>query len=180
MLTSLVPCAAPSPRLAPCVALSTSVAPPPSPMSGVAPSPAAPYGSLRQPCPHLPLSQVDRSVGPRCPANSFLHRVIGVPPVAIHRDPDHIHPMVTRRAVDVLCPVDWLVPTINAPLNAFRVSSPIRAALVDPQWRRAMEEYATLLANHTWDLVSGVASTRHQRGYWQMDFSPQADLRCLA
>lgn len=100
--------------------------------------------------------------------------------VAIHRDPDHIHPMVTRRAVDVLCPVDWLVPTINAPLNAFRVSSPIRAALADPQWRRAMEEYATKLANHTWDLVSGVASTRHQRGYWQMDFSPQADLRCLA
>ena len=29
--------------------------------------------------------------------------------VAIHRDPGHVHPMVTRRAVAVLRPVDWLI-----------------------------------------------------------------------
>jgi hypothetical protein len=41
-----------------------------------------------------------------------------------------------------------------------------------------MEEYAALLANHTWDLVS--ASTRHQHGYRQVDFLPQADLEWFA
>ena len=34
------------------------------------------------------------------------------------------------------------------------VPSSIRAALLDPHWRRVMEEeYAALLANQTWDLV---------------------------
>jgi hypothetical protein len=34
------------------------------------------------------------------------------------------------------------------------VPSSIRAALVDPNWRRAMEEkFAALIANNTWDLV---------------------------
>ena len=30
-------------------------------------------------------------------------------PVAIHRDPGHVHPMVTRRASGVLRPVDRLI-----------------------------------------------------------------------
>jgi hypothetical protein len=35
------------------------------------------------------------------------------------------------------------------------VPSSVRTTLADPHWRRAMEEeYATLLANHTWELVS--------------------------
>ena len=99
------------------------------------------------------------------PTRSFTESPV-YHPVAIHRDLDHIHPMVTRRAVGVLCSVDWLVPMINAPLNTFRVSSPIRATLADPQWRRAMEEYATLLANHTWDLVSRPLGTNVVTGKW--------------
>jgi hypothetical protein len=66
-------------------------------------------------------------------------------PVAIHRDPGHVHPMVTRRAADVLCPVDRLIlatDTTAAPPGASVVPSSVRAALADPHWRRAMEEYA--------------------------------------
>ena len=78
-------------------------------------------------------------------------------PVAIHRDPGHVHPMVTRRAAGVLRPVDRLIlaaATSSTPPDASPVPSSVRTALADPHWRRAMEEeYAALLANHTWDLV---------------------------
>jgi hypothetical protein len=57
------------------------------------------------------------------------------------------------------------------------VPSSVRAALVDPHWRRTIEEYAVQVGNHTWDLMS---STRHQRGHWQVDLLPQADLGWLA
>jgi hypothetical protein len=34
------------------------------------------------------------------------------------------------------------------------VLTSVRVALTDPSWRRTMEEeYATLIANNTWDLV---------------------------
>jgi hypothetical protein len=78
-------------------------------------------------------------------------------PVSIHRDPGHVHPMVTRRAAGVLCPVDRLIlaaATSSTPPDASPVPSSVRTALAHPHWRHAMEEeYAALLANHTWDLV---------------------------
>jgi hypothetical protein len=78
-------------------------------------------------------------------------------PVAIHRDPGHVHPMVTRRAAGVLRPVDRLIlaaATSSTPLDTSPVPSSVCTALADPHWCRAMEEeYAALLANHTWDLV---------------------------
>jgi hypothetical protein len=73
-------------------------------------------------------------------------------PVAIHRDPRHVYPMVTRRAAGVLRPVDRLIlaaDTTTTPPDASLVPSSVRTALADPHWRRAMEEYASLLANHT-------------------------------
>jgi hypothetical protein len=77
-------------------------------------------------------------------------------PVAIHRDPGHVHPMVTRRAAGVLRPVDRLIlaaDTATTPPDASPVPSSVRTALADPHWRRAIEEYAALLVNHTRDLV---------------------------
>jgi hypothetical protein len=78
-------------------------------------------------------------------------------PVTIHRDPGHTHPMVTRRAAGVLRPVDQLIlvaDTTATPPDASLVPSSVRSALADPHRRRAMEEeYAALLANHTWVLV---------------------------
>jgi hypothetical protein len=91
-------------------------------------------------------------------------------PVAIHRDPGHIHPMVTRRAAGVLLPVDRLIlaaDTTCTPPDASPVPSSIHAALADPHWRRAMEEeYAALLANHTWDLVQRPPGTNMVTGKW--------------
>jgi hypothetical protein len=83
-------------------------------------------------------------------------------PVAIHRDPGHVHPMVTRRTVSVLRPIDRLIlaaDTTDTPPDA---SSPpsVHTALADPHWRRAMEEYTALLANHTWDLVLCPSGTK--------------------
>jgi hypothetical protein len=72
--------------------------------------------------------------------------------VAIHRDPDHVHPMATRRSAGVLRPVDWLVLTVYASPDASSVPFSVCVVLIDPHCHRAME-YAALLANHTWDLV---------------------------
>jgi hypothetical protein len=91
-------------------------------------------------------------------------------PIAIHRDPGHVHPMVIRRAVDVLRPVDRLIlvaDTTSTPPDASLVPSSVRAALADPPWRRAMEEeYAALLANHTWNLVPRPPGTNVVTGKW--------------
>jgi hypothetical protein len=58
-------------------------------------------------------------------------------PVAIHRDPGHVHPMVTRQAVGVLRPVDRLILAANTtttPPEASPVPSSVRNALADPHW----------------------------------------------
>ena len=47
------------------------------------------------------------------------------------------------------------------------VPSFVRDALADPHWRLAMEEeYAALLANQTWDLVSRPSGCNVDTGKW--------------
>jgi hypothetical protein len=92
------------------------------------------------------------------------------PLVVILRDPRHVHPMVTRHAAVVLCPVDRLIlatDTTATPSDASPVPSSVRSALADPHWRRAMEEeYVALLAIHTWDLVSCPLGTNVVTSKW--------------
>jgi hypothetical protein len=74
--------------------------------------------------------------------------------------------MVTRRVVGVLRPVDRLILTTDAPPGTSSVPSSVRAALVDPHRRHAMEEYTALLANHTWNLVPRPRGTNVVTGKW--------------
>lgn len=74
-------------------------------------------------------------------------------PIAIHRDPGHIHLMVMRHSANVLHPVDQHVLTADAASAPSPVPSSVRVALADPHWCRAMDEYAALLDNHTWDMM---------------------------
>jgi hypothetical protein len=91
-------------------------------------------------------------------------------PIAIHQDPEHVHQMMTRHAADVLRLVDLLIlaaDTAATPPGASQVPSSVRAALVRTHWRHAMdEEYAALLANHTWDLVPRPPSTNVVTSKW--------------
>jgi hypothetical protein len=94
-------------------------------------------------------------------------------PVAIHHDPGHTHPvaihMVTRHAPGVLRPVDRLIlvaDTTTTPPDASLVPSFVCTALADPHWRQTMEEYAALLANHTWDLVPHPPGTNVVTSKW--------------
>jgi hypothetical protein len=78
--------------------------------------------------------------------------------------------MVTRRAAGVLQPVHRLILPADTSATLSDVSpitSSVRTALVDPHWRRAMEEeYVALLANHTWDLVPPPPGTNVVTGKW--------------
>jgi hypothetical protein len=56
-------------------------------------------------------------------------------PVAIHRDPGHIHPMVTRHAAGILRTVDQLIladDMTTTPPDASPVPSSVHTALADP------------------------------------------------
>jgi hypothetical protein len=59
-----------------------------------------------------PLAPVDSSARTKPPV---YH------PVAIHCNPRHVHTMVTRHAVDVLRPINRLILTSDAPLDASSV-----------------------------------------------------------
>jgi hypothetical protein len=87
-------------------------------------------------------------------------------PVAIDRDHGRVHPLVTRRTAGVLRPVDRLILIADAPTNASLVPSTVHAALADPHWCHAMEEYVALQANHTWDLVSRPPGTNVVTNKW--------------
>jgi hypothetical protein len=79
-------------------------------------------------------------------------------PIAINRDPGQVHPMVTRRVVVVLHPIDRLIlaaDTTTTPPDASPMPSSVCTAIADPHWHHTMEvEYEALLAKHTWALVS--------------------------
>jgi hypothetical protein len=75
----------------------------------------------------------------RGPVHALMHTE---PPVyysvAIHCDPGHVHPMVTRHVAGALRPVDRMILTTDAPPDASPVPSSVRATLADPHWCRAM------------------------------------------
>ena len=97
-------------------------------------------------------------------------------PTILHRDPRHVHPMVTRRAAWILRPVDHLMLSAAASPALSPVPSSVRSALADPNWRRAMgEEYEALLINHTWDLVPRPPGSNVVTGKWVFKHKLKAD-----
>jgi hypothetical protein len=66
-----------------------------------------------------------------------------------------------------VAPEPSLYHLVAIPPDVSLVPSFVRTALADPHWRRAMEEeYAALLANHTWDLVPCPPGTNVATGKW--------------
>jgi hypothetical protein len=187
--TPPAPCATPSALSAPHAAPSTTPAPRAAPSTSTRfADPALVYHRRDHATTSAP---VDLDLSPRAarfadPAVIYHRRELAMPalpdvpavrpepsmyhPVAIHRDPGHVHPMVTRHAAGVLRPIDRLIlaaDTSTTPPDASPVSSSVRTALADPHWRRAMEEeYTTLLANHTWDLVPCPPGTNMVTDKW--------------
>ena len=93
------------------------------------------------------------------------------PPI-LHRDPRHVHPMVTRHAAGNL-----RSRALAAMLgDSQAVPSSVCAALLDPHWHHAMEEeYAALLANQTWDVVPRPPSANVVTGKWIWTHKRRAD-----
>jgi hypothetical protein len=62
---------------------------------------------------------------------------------------------------------DILTLSATSASNLLLVPSSIRAALVDPNWHRAMEEeFATLIDNNTWDLVPRPVGSNFTTDKW--------------
>jgi hypothetical protein len=64
-------------------------------------------------------------------------------------------------------PADRLTLSATSASTLSPVPSSVRAALVDPNWRRAMEEeFAALITNNTWDLVPRPIGSNVITGKW--------------
>src|SRR6185312_13236839 len=88
------------------------------------------------PAPEAPATPTpEPSPPPPPPAPSRAAPEVYHPPV-IHRDPRHIHPMVTRRMASQAA----TLAATEAEPRVSLVPSSVRGALADPHWRRAMEE----------------------------------------
>jgi hypothetical protein len=142
------PCAALESLVLPCAA-SASPAPPRADPASPTPPSFAEVASSSRFAYHVHVYQ--RRGWADAPAPSREEPLV-YHPVVLHRDPMHIHPMVTRRAVSVLRPIDRLVLTTSSSTTLSPESSSVRSALADPNWQRSME-YEALQMNHTWDLV---------------------------
>jgi hypothetical protein len=82
--------------------------------------------------------------------------------------------MVTQHAAGTLPPLALEASTGDALVSP--VPSSVRDALLDPHWRRAMEEeYAALLANQTWELVPRPPGANVVTGKWIWTHKRQAD-----
>jgi hypothetical protein len=77
------------------------------------------------------------------------------------------HPMTTRAKRGFWLPADRLTLSATSASTLSPVPSSVRAALVDPNWRRAMEEeFAAMIANNTWDLVPHPVGSNVVTGKW--------------
>jgi hypothetical protein len=81
--------------------------------------------------------------------------------------------MVTRHVAGTLPPRVLAATTGDSQVSP--VPSSVRTALLDPHWRRVMEEYVALVANQTWDLVPRPPGTNVVTGKWIWTHKRRAD-----
>ncbi|XP_021309205.1 uncharacterized protein LOC110432736 [Sorghum bicolor] len=138
--------------------------PPAAPVAPSSPGSPAPPATSSPPATPTP--------PPRHPASRATTPVYHPP--LLHRHPRHVHPMVTRHAAGTLQP--RALAAMPGDSQVSPVPSSVREALLDPHWRRAMEEeYAALLANQTWDLVPRPPGSNIVTGKWIWTHKRRAD-----
>jgi hypothetical protein len=156
-----VPHAAPDSTAAPRAAPTSAVVPPVAPTSS-----SAPYAVYEGPPPrewHASPTVYTRCTAPT--ASTALELALVPPLLSLPRRPPgseaamlpvtppvNPHRMVTRAKDDFLMATQPFTFTASTPSP---ISSSVRAALADPNWRTTMDdEYGTLMSNGTWELVS--------------------------
>jgi hypothetical protein len=75
--------------------------------------------------------------------------------------------MTTRAKRGFRLPADRLTPSATSASTLSPAPSSVSAALIDPNWRHAMEEeFAALIVNNTWDLVPRPVGSNIVTGKW--------------
>jgi hypothetical protein len=136
------------------------------------PPPPSPPATSPPALPPVAQSPLGTPTPPSRPPAARVETPVYHPPL-LHRDPRHVHPMVTRHATGTL-PPRVLAATIGDS-QVSPVPSSVRTALLDPHWRRVMEEYVALVANQTWDLVPRPPGTNVVTGKWIWTHKRRAD-----
>jgi hypothetical protein len=81
--------------------------------------------------------------------------------------PVNPHLMTTRVKRGFWLLTDRLTLSATSTSTLSSVRSSVHVALIDPNWRRDMEEeFATLIANNTWDLVPRPVGSNVITGKW--------------
>jgi hypothetical protein len=77
------------------------------------------------------------------------------------------HPMTTRVKRGFRLPADKLTLSATSSSSLSPMPPSIRTALADLSWHHAMvEEYASLIANNTWDLIPRSVGSNVITGKW--------------
>jgi hypothetical protein len=96
---------------------------------------------------------------------TLVHRPVMAVPVT---PPVNPHRMVTRAKAGFWMPRDTLIlAATTTSTSPSPILTSVRAALVDPNWRAAMEdEYGTLMSNGIWELVPQPRGSNVVTGKW--------------
>jgi hypothetical protein len=144
-----LPRVTPTPSAPPCAALSSPVLPRAALMSPSLPRAAPPSSTDATSSSRFvkPVHVYQRRGRAAALAPSRTETLV-YHPIALHRDPWHVHPTVTRRATGVLRPVDRLVPSTTTSSALSPEPSFVRGALADPTgavpWRSTRPCWRTI------------------------------------
>jgi hypothetical protein len=96
---------------------------------------------------------------------TLVHRPVMAVPVT---PPVNPHRMVTRAKAGFWMPRDTLIlAATTTSMSPSPILTSVRATLVDPNWRAAMEdEYGALMSNGTWELVPRPRGSNVVTGKW--------------
>jgi hypothetical protein len=87
-----------------------------------------------------------------------------------------VSPVINQHGMTTKAKAGYRLPVLYHASPLSPVPKTFRSALADPNWRAPMEEYGSLRANKTWDLVPRPPRANIVTGKWIFKHKFQADV----